>query len=113
MGVLKRWAGYVLIVLALVFGVLFSVQNTVRVPLDLLIIRLPEATVAAWVLWAFVIGGLVGVLISAIALFTMKSRVTLLLRRIDKLNRELDSSHTAELRSTVASGRKTGQTKGK
>lgn len=106
MGLIKRLAGYVLLVCALVFGVLFSIQNTARVPLDLLFVRINDGSVAAWVIWAFVCGGLVGVIVSAVALFTMKSRVSLLLRRVDKLNRELDSLRTAELRSTVASGRK-------
>lgn len=109
MAFIKRLAGYVLVACALVFGVLFSIQNTARVPLDLLFVRINDGTVAAWVIWAFVCGGLVGIFFSGVALFTMKSRVSMLLRRVEKLNRELESLRTAELRSVVAGGRKQAQ----
>jgi putative membrane protein len=48
----------------LIISVLFSVQNTTAVPLDLLIISLPERSVALWVLLAFALGGVLGMLTS-------------------------------------------------
>lgn len=56
---------YLAIILGvLVLGALFAVQNTAVVPLDLLVIYLPERSVALWVLLAFSIGGVVGMLTS-------------------------------------------------
>ena len=71
-----------LIVLA---GVLFSVQNTVQVPLDLLVISLPERSVALWVLLAFASGGLIGMLISMGMIWRLRASLLGANRRLRKL----------------------------
>ena len=48
----------------LAVGMLFAVQNTVTVPLDLLFIQLSARSVSLWVLLAFAVGGIVGMLTS-------------------------------------------------
>ena len=51
---------FALAVLAL--GVLFAVENTATVPLNLLVIQLSERSIALWVLVAFALGGVLGML---------------------------------------------------
>ncbi|MCZ6829025.1 MAG: LapA family protein [Gammaproteobacteria bacterium] len=46
----------------LLVGLLFAVQNTDLVPLDLLVFQLSERSVALWVLLAFALGGVIGML---------------------------------------------------
>jgi putative membrane protein len=54
---------FVLFALAvLALGVLFAVENTATVPLNLLIIQLSERSIALWVLVAFALGGVLGML---------------------------------------------------
>lgn len=97
-GSLKRWPGYLVLLLVLAFGVLFAIQNTTAVPLDLLLVQLHEQSVALWVLLAFAIGGIAGLLVSSVALVRLKSRMVLLQRRLEKQGRELDQLRTADLR---------------
>ncbi len=109
MGSVKRWLGYGLLLLVLLFGVLFSIQNDGRVPLDLLIVQLPAQSIALWVLLAFAAGGLAGLLISSVALMRLKGQSARLRRRVNKQNQELDRLRTADLRAALpgAAGGKT------
>ena len=97
---LKRWLAYLLLLVVLAFGVLFSVQNTVAVPLDLLLFQLPEQRLALWVLLAFALGGVVGMLISTTAILQLKSQSLLLQRKLDKHQKELSRTRGTALRSS-------------
>lgn len=97
MGSLKRALGYVLLLLVLAFGVFFSIQNTARAPLDLLIWQFPEQRVALWVLLAFAAGGITGLVVSIVALLRLKSRSLLLQRRLDKQTKELEQLRSSHL----------------
>ena len=55
---------FVLICAVLILGMMFAGQNTATVPLDLLIVYLPERSVALWVVLAFTLGGVIGMLTS-------------------------------------------------
>lgn len=55
---------FVILCCVLAVGILFAVQNTVTVPLDLLFMQLTERSVSLWVLLAFAVGGIVGMLTS-------------------------------------------------
>ena len=101
MNSLKRWLAYLALVVVLAFGMLFAVQNTQKAPLDLLLIQLPEQRVALWVLLAFAIGGVAGLMISSAAMIRLKSRTLLLQRKIDRQTKELDSLRTADLRTGI------------
>ena len=66
----------VLALLAVVFvGVLFALQNKEAVPLDLLVYTFSPRSLALWVLLAFALGGVVGILVSSWIL--LRSRVAL------------------------------------
>jgi putative membrane protein len=66
----------------LALGVFFAIQNTATVPLDLLVISLPERSIALWVLLAFGAGGIIGMLTSMG--LVLRLRTTLL-----RVNRQL------------------------
>jgi uncharacterized integral membrane protein len=50
------------------WGLLFCLSNPAAVTLDFVLFRLPAAPVGAWVLGAFVSGGIGGLLASSLAL---------------------------------------------
>ena len=97
MRLLKRLAVILLIIAVFIFGVLFSVNNTERAALDLLLIQLPQQRVSVWVLLAFVCGGLAGILFSAALVLKLRTRNLLLQRQLDKNNRELQKFQSSEI----------------
>lgn len=72
---------------ALAVGVLFALQNTQAVPLDLLVFTFPPRSVALWVLAAFALGGIAGLLVSSA--YLLRSRLAL-----GSLRRELARART-------------------
>ncbi len=66
-------------------GVLFAVQNSAAVPLDLLVVSLPERPVALWVLLAFALGGAIGMLTSLGALARLRAALLRARRQLRKL----------------------------
>ena len=95
---LKRITVVLLLLAILLIGMLFSIQNSATAPLDLLVIQLSEQKVALWVLLAFAIGGIVGMLISALTIVRLKGDLMLLRRKLAKSDKELDNLRTADLR---------------
>jgi putative membrane protein len=55
---------FIFLCAVLLVGMSFAVQNTARVPLDLLFIQLGERSLSLWVLLAFATGGVIGMLTS-------------------------------------------------
>ena len=87
---LKRLTVLALLLAVLVFGVFFSLQNTQPVALDLLFVQLPEQYLALWVLLAFALGGLLGVLVSSFALMQLRARQVGLRHKLDRREKELN-----------------------
>lgn len=89
----------VLIVLAmLVVSVLFTLQNKVQVPLDLLVYSFQPQSLAVWVLFAFVLGGLLGMLISSLILLRTRASLRSTRRELEK-----SGAQTRKLRGEVSS----------
>ncbi len=65
-------------------GALFAVQNEATVPLDLLVILLPERSIALWVLLAFALGGVTGLVTSLGIILRQRTALAAANRRIDK-----------------------------
>jgi|SRR5690606_23946337 len=88
-----RWVRRVLIVLllllVLVFGLLFALQNAQAVPLDLLALQLRERPLAVWLLAAFAVGGIAGLLAGSGALLRLQANRYRLRRRLEQCEREL------------------------
>ena len=72
-------------VMAVALGGLFTVQNTEKVPLDLLIVQLPPQALAIWILLAMAIGAFLGLLSSALLLMGRSAEVRRLRKQCDRL----------------------------
>ncbi len=89
----------VLIILATVgVGVLFALQNTVLVPLDLLVYTFAEKSLALWVLAAFAAGGIVGMLTVMGIVVSLRTTLRAANKKATKANVELDNMRTAGLK---------------
>jgi uncharacterized membrane protein YciS (DUF1049 family) len=81
----------ILIVLATIgVGVLFALQNKVPVPLDLLVYTFEPRSLALWVLAAFALGGLLGMLISSVIMVRMRASLGSSKRQLAKARTEVD-----------------------
>ena len=81
-----------LVVLAmLALGILFAIQNTVMVPLDLLFIVLPEKSLALWLILAMSIGGVLGMIVSWGIILKLKKDILLARVQSDHRKQEPDT----------------------
>ncbi len=88
----------VIVILAmLAASVLFALQNGTPVPLDILVYTFAPQSLALWVLVAFALGGVLGMIVSSVIL--VRTRASLSSCR-KQLNRALDEA--SELRGTAA-----------
>jgi len=90
MGLLRKLLGAIVLLLAVIVGGLFTVQNTQPVPLDLLILQLDERPVALWILLAFGLGCFLGLITGTGLLIRLRARLSRSGRQMDKLELELD-----------------------
>jgi len=75
----------VLVAFAMVgVGVLFALQNEAPVALDLLVYHFEPKSLALWVLSAFAIGGVVGLLVSSALLLRMRASLRASRRQLQK-----------------------------
>lgn len=91
---IRRLLSALLLLLVLVFGLLFSLQNAQVVPLDLLAMQLRERPLAVWVLAAFALGGFAGLLASSVALVRLQASRYRLRRRLESCEKELTALKT-------------------
>ena len=82
----KWWASVILLLLIVLVSAGFSLWNTTPVPLSLGFHTFAERAMAVWIIAAFCIGGLVGLLIGSGLINQFRLR-----RRIRQLERELES----------------------
>lgn len=87
-----------LLLLVLIFGLLFSLQNGQSVPLDLLALQLSERPLAVWLLAAFALGGLAGLAAGSLALVKVQANRYRLRRRLESCERELSEIRGSALR---------------
>ena len=85
----KRLLAGAVILLVLAYGILFSVQNTDEVPLDLLFLQLPAKDVSLWVVIAFCLGSLAGLLAGSLGMIRLKSDQILLRRKLERSEKEV------------------------
>jgi putative membrane protein len=72
-------------ILAMALGGLFAVQNTAKVPLDLLVVQLPPQALAIWILLAMALGVLLGLLSGAVLLMGRSAEIRRLRKQYDQL----------------------------
>lgn len=86
----------VLVALAMVgVGVLFALQNKAPVPLDLLVYTFEPQSLALWVLSAFALGGIAGMLVSSVILLRMRTSLGSSRRQLDRTRAELEKLRAA------------------
>lgn len=90
MRLLRRILMFLLLCLMVAVGVLFAVQNPEPVPLDLLLLQLPERSVALWVLLGFAIGGVIGMLTSLGMILRLRASLLRANRRLSAAGKELE-----------------------
>ena len=73
MQIVKSILLLLLIVAVVVFGLLFSMENTALVPLNILVMELPEQRISTWIILAFFAGGLCGVLSASLLLVRLQA----------------------------------------
>ncbi|WP_269619255.1 lipopolysaccharide assembly protein LapA domain-containing protein [Zhongshania sp. BJYM1] len=87
---------FLLLLLVLAVGLLFTIQNDVLVPLNVLVADLPAQRLSTWVILAFFVGGLAGLAASSIVIIRIQaSRL--------RLRRLLTSQKTKIARSQTTS----------
>ena len=90
---------YVAVVLAMVaVGVLFALQNETLVPLDLLVFTFEPRSLALWLLLAFAIGGILGMLASSALLVRNRAALGSANRQLARSRAEVDKLRTAGLK---------------
>ncbi len=86
----------IVVILAMVgVGMLFALQNTTPVSLDLLVYSFEPRSLALWVLCAFALGGIAGMLISSFITLRQRSALNSSRRQLARARGELQRLRAA------------------
>lgn len=99
MNLLRKLITFLIILATVGVGVLFALQNTMLVPLDLLVYTFAEKSLALWVLAAFAAGGIVGMLTAMGIVVSLRTALRAANKKATKANLELDKLRTAGLKT--------------
>lgn len=91
MNLLRRLLTILIVLATIVVGVLFALQNTTLVPLDLLVYTFDPKSLALWILAAFAIGGVVGMLTASGIILRLRTSSRMANKRTAKVMSELDT----------------------
>ena len=94
MNLLRNLLTAVVVLAMLAVGVLFSLQNKVPVPLDLLFFTFEPRGLAVWVLSALGLGGVLGMAVSSLILFRTRASLSSCRRQLLKAQDELSKVRT-------------------
>ena len=97
MKLLRNLLTFALVIGAAAVGVLFALQNETPVPLDMLVYTFAPKSLALWILSAFAIGGLVGMLLSSFLLVRQRASLGSANRQLTRARTEVDKLRTAGL----------------
>jgi len=98
MTLLRKVLTLLVVLATIVIGVLFALQNTALVPLDLLVYTFAPKSLALWVLVAFAIGGIIGMATASGLVLRLRASLRSARRKVDKAGAELDNLRTAGLK---------------
>lgn len=101
MRLLKLLLLVLLCLIILFVGILFTIHNTDKVSIDLVFVKLPQASLSLWLIAAFVCGGLLGVLLSSVAILGLKTRLRSARRRLSAAHRDLDQQRTLAVKDSA------------
>jgi putative membrane protein len=98
MKLLRNLLTIALVMGAVAIGVLFALQNEAPVALDVLVYTFQPKSLALWMLSAFAIGGLVGMLLSSFILVRQRAALGSANRQLTRARAEVDKLRTAGLK---------------
>ncbi len=93
-----RWCYVAVLLVALLFGFLFALENAEPVRVVLLGIELPEGRLGIWLLFTLGVGIVVGFIASVLPSWSQSHRLSLLKRRNQELEREVQLLRSQSLR---------------
>jgi putative membrane protein len=93
---LRTLFSLVVLIAGIALGVLFALQNTQPVPLDILVFTFPPRSLALWVLVAFALGGVAGLLVSTVYMLRVRATLGSLRRQLARTRADLDQKRAAE-----------------
>lgn len=85
----------------LLVGILFTIHNTQKVMIDLVVVQLPEASLSLWLMAFLGLGAVFGVVLSVFTVLVLRTRLGAARRRFTTAQRELDELRTASLKDAV------------
>ncbi|GAB3379770.1 LapA family protein [Spongiibacter taiwanensis] len=88
MGWIKSLFTAVVLLAVLAVGVLFTIENDVAVPLNVLVAELPAQRLSTWLILAFFLGGLLGMLAASVAMARLQTSRMVLKRRLANLEQQ-------------------------
>ena len=94
---LRRIITVVVVLAAIFVGVLFALQNSEPVALDLLVYTFSPRSLALWVLMAFALGGVAGIAVSSAILLRGRATLANCRRQLAKARKELEQQRAAPL----------------
>lgn len=100
MKLLRNLLTLALVIGAAAIGVLFALQNETPVALDVLVYTFAPKSLALWLLSAFAIGGLVGMLLSSFLLVRQRASLGSANRKLTRARAEVDKLRTAGLKDS-------------
>lgn len=92
MQVVKSVVLVLLVVAVVLLGLLFSMENEVLVPLNILVTELPEQRLSTWMILAFFCGGLCGMLSATWLVLRLQASKLRLRRSLRQLSSQAGSS---------------------
>ena len=93
-----------LVVVALLIafvGILFTINNTGVVTVDLVFLKLPEVSLATILVVTFILGGVSGVVINTLSVMTLKTRLRAQSRRLHNTQSQLDKLRAPALKDAA------------
>lgn len=91
----------VLCALAFFIGLMMTISNTASVGIDLVFVQLPDAPLGVWLATVFLAGTVIGLLISSLIVFALRTRVGSLKRKLATSQQELDQLRVSNLKDAV------------
>lgn len=98
MKLLRNLLSIALVLATVAIGVLFALQNKMPVPLDLLLYTFEPKSLALWVLAAFALGGVSGMVLSSLLMVRQRASLGTANRQLKKVRAEVDKLRTAGLK---------------
>jgi putative membrane protein len=89
---LRKLLTVIVILAMLVVSVLFALQNEAAVPLDLLVYTFGPQSLALWVLVAFALGGVLGMIVSSVILVRTRASLIVCRKQLDRAREEVSKS---------------------